>query len=191
MESVKTLTRQQGSLGSALRRWRLLNRVKQAHLAEVLGISQATVSRWETGTQAIEPDRQPQVEALLSAAQTSSADEALFRLVRSSAVPVHLIGDVKHELLAASPQRALGFGRPLSELLGKSLRPFATSELAKAEARLPAIGWYDFVAPPHVEIETGENGSTIVPIVRGRCRWTRLTLSSGAPVRLVETVASA
>ncbi|WP_371350758.1 helix-turn-helix domain-containing protein, partial [Salmonella sp. M265] len=41
------------SLGPALRRWRLLHRVKQTHAAELLGVAQSTISRWESGTQAL------------------------------------------------------------------------------------------------------------------------------------------
>jgi transcriptional regulator with XRE-family HTH domain len=35
------------SLGRALRRFRRLHAIKQTHLAEMLGVSQGSVSRWE------------------------------------------------------------------------------------------------------------------------------------------------
>lgn len=37
-------------IGRALRRFRRLNAIKQGHFAELLGVSQASVSRWESGT---------------------------------------------------------------------------------------------------------------------------------------------
>lgn len=41
--------------GSDITRWRSANRVKQSALADMVGVSQATVSKWERGTW--EPNR--------------------------------------------------------------------------------------------------------------------------------------
>ena len=49
-------------------------------------------------------------------------------------------------------------------------------------------GWRDGMAPPSLEFATGANGSALVPIRPGRCRWTRLVLSDGSAARLVETL---
>lgn len=37
------------NLGLALRQMRLLRGIKQAHFAQLMDVSQATVSRWERG----------------------------------------------------------------------------------------------------------------------------------------------
>jgi transcriptional regulator with XRE-family HTH domain len=42
--------RKTGVNGSDITRWRSLNRVKQSALADMVGVSQATVSKWERGT---------------------------------------------------------------------------------------------------------------------------------------------
>jgi transcriptional regulator with XRE-family HTH domain len=106
------------SLGPALKRWRLLHRVKQSHAAELFNVNQSTISRWESGTQAMEPAERARAEALLSARLDAAADHALARLVDESPRPVHLVCDITHRLLACSARRAAEFGAPLSAAAG-------------------------------------------------------------------------
>ena len=113
-------------LGSALRRWRLLNRIKQTHAAELFGVAQSTISRWESGAQEMEPAERAQVERRLSARLDAAADRALARLVDAGPSPMHLVCDLSHALLACSPSRAAEFGVPLSGLMGRSLWRYAT-----------------------------------------------------------------
>ena len=176
------------ALGAVLRRWRLLHRVKQEYAAELFGVNQSTISRWEMGRQSMEPRELAKVEAVVSARLDASADHILAALVSESPRVVHLMCDLTHRLLACSSARTAEFGVPESELIGRSLWPYATAELTAEEKELADQGWYDRPAPPPLEIDTSENCSTIVPIWRSRCRWTRLLLSDGTPVRLVETL---
>lgn len=176
------------TLGVALRRWRILHGIKQAHAAEIFGVTQSTISRWEAGLQEMEPPERAKVESLVSAKIASSADKVLATLVSESDRNLHLICDITHKLLAVSPKRASEFATPAAELLGKSLWRFATEEIRAQESSLPQCGWYDSSSPLPVEFETGPNNSPVVPIWRSRCRWTRLMLSDGTPARLVETV---
>jgi transcriptional regulator with XRE-family HTH domain len=90
------------ALGSALRRWRLLHRVKQAHAAELFGVAQSTISRWEAGRRVMEPMERTNVEALVSARLNGAADQVLDELVRESSRNVHLVCDLTHRLLACS-----------------------------------------------------------------------------------------
>lgn len=117
------------SLGPALRRWRLLHRVKQTHAAELLGVAQSTISRWESGTQALLVEERARLERLLGARLEAAADQALARLVEANPQPVHLICDLTHRLLACSPARAAQFGVPLGELLDRSLWPYCSEEI--------------------------------------------------------------
>jgi transcriptional regulator with XRE-family HTH domain len=176
------------ALGAALRRWRLLHRVKQNHAAEMFGVVQSTISRWESGQQAMESKERSKVEAIVSARLDTAADRVLAEFIRESTRNVHLVCDLTHRLLACSAARAHEFRVPESELLGRSLWPFATPALMAEESTLAQRGWYDQAAPCPIDIDTGENGSQIVPIWQSRCRWTRLLLSDGTPVRLVETL---
>ncbi|MFP3497425.1 helix-turn-helix transcriptional regulator [Pseudomonas sp. SIMBA_059] len=174
--------------GVALRRWRLLHRVKQSHAAQLFRVTQSTISRWESGTQAIDPCAHEKLEQLLAARLDTAADQALARLVKENSRPVHLICDLTHRLLACSPARAAQFASPVSELLGRSLWSFATPEIISMENALDEFGWRDAFAPPALEFITGNNDSRIVPISQGLCRWTRISLSGGTAARLVETL---
>jgi transcriptional regulator with XRE-family HTH domain len=176
------------ALGFALRRWRLLHNVKQEHAAELFGVAQSTISRWEGGRQAMEPTELAKVEAVVGARLDTAADSVLAMLVSESPRPVHLICDLTHRLLACSAPRAREFGVPKVDLIGCSLWPYASAELVGAERTLADLGWYDRPVPSPLELKTGANNSRIVPIRGGTCRRTRLLLSHGTPARLVETL---
>jgi transcriptional regulator with XRE-family HTH domain len=162
--------------------------MKQAHAAELLGVSQTTISRWENGQQAPTPDEQSHIRRLMQARLDSASDRELARLVRTSGTDVHLICDLTHRLLALSPGRERCWTVPATDLVGTSLWRFASPEIVQAECHLPESGWYE-PAPPALELETGANDSDVVRIRPSRLRWVRFQLSDGSFARLVETVA--
>ncbi|MBN3844681.1 helix-turn-helix transcriptional regulator [Burkholderia sp. Ac-20349] len=179
------------ALGPQLKRWRALHRVKQSHAADLFGVAQSTISRWEAGRQQMSPDERATAERLLAARLDSAGDYALARLVSGSAGRMHLVCDLTHRLLASSSARAAEFSPPLSMLLGTSLWRYASPEIVRMEAALDTLGWHDRVGPPSVEFDTGANASQVVPIRGSVCRWTRMTLSDGSAARLVETLEDA
>ena len=71
-------------LGPQLKRWRALHRVKQNHAAELFGVAQSTISRWEAGRQQMSPDERATAERLLAARLDSAGDHALARLVAAA-----------------------------------------------------------------------------------------------------------
>lgn len=174
--------------GIALRRWRLLHRIKQSHAAQLFNVTQSTISRWESGVQAMDPAAHQQLEQLLAARLDAAANQALARLVSESSQAMHLVCDLTHRLLACSPSRARQFSSPLAELMGQSLWRFATPQIQLIEASLEHTGWRETQAPPALEFATGSNDSNLVPIRPSICRWTRMTLSDGSAARLVETL---
>ncbi|MCP1608518.1 DNA-binding XRE family transcriptional regulator [Azospirillum lipoferum] len=105
------------AFGRVLRRLRVLRGMKQGHLAELLGVTQATVSRWERGELPMAPDRIAAAERLLAAPPVASQDAALRRLVETSPLKLHMICDHTHRLLAGPPGgmagRPVGFPWPL------------------------------------------------------------------------------
>jgi len=175
-------------LGAALRRLRRARGMKQAHAAALLGVSQATVSRWEAGTQAPGGEAAGALARLLAA--PVAADAALKRLVETARGRTHLICDLTHALLAASPARAASWRAGSRELIGRSLFRYASLEIAAMEARLADLGWRDG-ALGALAFWTGPNADRAVAIAPGLTLWERLTLADGRPVRLVSTVAAA
>ena len=170
--------------GRALRRWRRLRGCKQSHAAELLGVTQATLSRWERGHHRLPEEAQRKLSHLLRAPLDSAGDAALRRLVENSTLSVHLICDLSHRLLAASPARVVNWTADLAELRGRSLWRFATDEIRDAESRLGELGWYDD-GVAQVSFENGANDSAVVPIEPGILVWERLQLSDGTLARLV------
>jgi transcriptional regulator with XRE-family HTH domain len=174
--------------GPALRRLRLLRGIKQEHLAELLGVSQATVSRWERGGLSLSPDHLWKIEGIFLSAPAPESDAALKRLVEDSCRKVHLICDRTHRLLAASNARQAEWNAALETFLGKPLLSYASPEIIEAEQSLDAIGWRE----GHVQaltVETGPNDSMLLPILPGRMLWERIMLADGSTGRLVTTTA--
>jgi transcriptional regulator with XRE-family HTH domain len=174
--------------GRALRRWRRLRGVKQSHAAELFGVTQATLSRWERGYHRLPDEAARNLTKLLSAPLDSAGDAGLRRLVESSALPVHLICDLTHRLLAVSPARLADWTADAAELRGTSLWRFATDEIQQVESRLGDLGWYG-EGTTELRFWTGANHDPRVPIEPGVLVWERLTLSDGTLARLVTSVA--
>lgn len=175
-------------LGVSLRTWRMLRRMKQNRAAELLGVSQATVSRWESGMLAPSAPQAARLRHLMTAALDGAADRALADLVRRSADEVHLVCDATHRLLAVSPRRERTWRVGASDLLGTSMWRHASAEIVEAEERLSALGWFEPDSPT-IRVFTGPNASAEVPIRRGWMRWTRMRLSDGSYARLVRSAA--
>jgi transcriptional regulator with XRE-family HTH domain len=169
-----------------LKRLRLLRGMKQSHVAELLKVTQATVSRWERGLQLPSPDQEQAMLRLLTQPLCPGQDRALRRLVESSSKPVHLICDLTHRLLAVSGPRAALWRVPAGDMYGHSLWRFATPEIREAEARLEALGWDDETAPM-VAVNTGAALEQVVPIIPGWMLWERIRLEDGHEARLVTT----
>ena len=176
------------NLGLALRQMRLLRGIKQTHFAQLMGVNQATVSRWERGQLPLSAAQQAMAHRLLAAACDSTQDAALKRLVESSTRKVHLVCDRTHRLLAASQSRQAEWRADAAECMGRSLIGCASEEILKAEATLEGLGWH-VGELSSLEIATGANADRIIPILPGRVLWERIALADGRAGRIVTTVA--
>jgi transcriptional regulator with XRE-family HTH domain len=181
------LTSDERQLGRSLRTWRTLHRIKQSHAAQLLGVSQATISRWENGQVPPTPDESARLRELMAARLTSAADRVLAQLVTRSSTAVHLVCDFTHRLLAVSPQRERQFHVPTDALMGTSLWRFATEDIVLAESQLAARGWFG-PTPPAIEFQTRARHGGDLSIPASGIRWVRFQLSDGSFARLVETI---
>ncbi|MBB6253498.1 helix-turn-helix domain-containing protein [Nitrospirillum iridis] len=178
------------TIGRDLRRLRRVRGLKQGHVADLLGVTQATVSRWERGLAWPDEAHTALIARLLSQGPTQATpgqDSALKHLVRRSRDPVHLICDRSHRLLAASPAREAEWTVSASTVLGRPLLSYATPQILAAESGLADAGWYD--RPDGVlDLETETNHRPDLLIRRSRMRWERILLEDGTAGRLVTTL---
>ena len=86
------------SLGTALRRMRLLRGIKQTHFAQLMGVNQATVSRWERGQLALSAAQQAAAHRLLAASPSRQAE---WRADAAEFMGRSLIGYASAEILTA------------------------------------------------------------------------------------------
>lgn len=175
-------------IGPVLKRARALRRWKQQAVADLAGVAQTTVSRWEAGAIEPSPEQLRRLGPILTPVADLARDSGLKRLVVSSPLAVHLICDLTHRLLAASPAREAEWLVPASDLHGEPLFPFATDEIRAAEARLDNIGWFADAATGAVLWVRGRERASAIRMATGFCVWERLTLNDGSPVRLVTTL---
>jgi len=174
----------QSRLGLSLRRWRVLNRVKQEALARELSVSQARVSRWESGRAQPEGRHLIRITQLLRARPEAPSDRALLDLVARSAEPVHLVCDLTHRLLAMSPAREREWRAPVSEFLNRPLWRFASDGIRAAEHSLAGHGWFEPDSPDVLYLtERVEFPEMTIP--ESRVRISRLPLANGSFARLV------
>jgi transcriptional regulator with XRE-family HTH domain len=175
-------------IGQALRRFRRLNGIKQGDVAERLSVSQGSVSRWESGTQEPDPIHSRRIADIVAASATGAGDAAIKRLVSTSSLPVHLVCDATHRLLAVSPARAASWNVDVALYLGSSLWPFATEEIVAAEQGLAASGWFERPCQS-LRFETRGNVSDKIPVAAGIVQWETIPLSDGRIGRLTTTIA--
>lgn len=168
--------------GARLRVLRRACNFKQAHIAQMAGVNQATISRWESGVATPSPDLANAILKLIHPADLN--DSTLRRLVESSTLTAHLVTDADHILLAASPKRQAEWGVSIQSLLGKTVWAAASPAIQLAESNLESLGWWETMYPEPVSVELTEYDSGFLPIVPGRMLWERVWLADGRPARL-------
>jgi DNA-binding XRE family transcriptional regulator len=110
-----------------LRRFRRQRALKQVALADMLGVDQATVSRWESGRQSPDLGMQRRLRSLMQ--QAGPRQEVLLRHWIDTAVGFTSLTDENRVAVAASPSFCAYHGVDASDLVGMSTVPAFTEEL--------------------------------------------------------------
>jgi DNA-binding XRE family transcriptional regulator len=111
--------------GAQLRRFRRLHALKQAALAAILGIDQATISRWECGVTTPDLANQCRLRELL---RRVSVKDAWLKHAVVSAVGQVVLSTPSRVIVAASPSYHAAHGMPFGALVGQSSDPTHTAE---------------------------------------------------------------
>lgn len=174
-------------LGPTLRRFRRLHGIKQGDIAERLGVTQASVSRWESGTHEPEDVVRERIVALIAAVADVAGDAATKRLIASSTLPVHLVCDATHRLLAVSPARTATWQVDVASYIGTSLWRFASPEIVVAEESLADRGWFERPFQK-LRFATGPNDHDTITVRPGVMEWETIPLADGRIGRLATTL---
>lgn len=114
------------AFGIQLRRYRILNGLTQADFADLIGVSQATLSRWENGSQAPDIKMRRKVHDLIFRKQPKQ-DHMINNFVRFSRRKRALINH-DYVFLAVSTPLARAIGSTPDRLVGSSHRDRMSDE---------------------------------------------------------------
>lgn len=126
---------------SHLKRYRRVNRLTQAALAELLSTEQATVSRWEGGVNQPELALQRRLRDLLFRG-TTNCDRQLLHYISHSPFAVK-VADKSARNLAASSLAAELHGVPQRQLARADYRPHFTERLSSHWDRAVEMGFFE------------------------------------------------
>lgn len=107
------------AFGERLKTWRRLNALKQAALAETLGVSQTTVSFWECGRDVPNPEKAAQLAALM--AKTGRDETLTERLFVERQSAVRALFDLDGVRLVAASRGFRTLWPLYAELIGQAL----------------------------------------------------------------------
>ncbi len=174
------------ALLGAVRRKRVLRRMKQTHLAELLGVTQSSLSRWESGRQMPPPEALEALARFVAAEPGNASGAAVRRLVEQSRRATHLVCDTTHRLLAASPARRAEWRLPDGRD-GEVLWRYATPEIRRAEGQLDAFGWFECDDAAVFFATSGRPGPEVW-IRPSMVLWERVAVGGFSWARLVTTL---
>jgi len=137
---VSTLSDTIDPLIQTFRHWRRLHRVKQSAAGDMLGVSQATISRWERGQGEITWTQRRRIREIVGRAGVRS--DSLARHLVSRALGLAGLLDRDLICLAVSPEAAAAHGMTPQDMVGVDFRPLVPEVTADVMDRLDRSGFY-------------------------------------------------
>jgi PAS domain S-box-containing protein len=125
--------------------------LSQADLAKLLGVTQATVSRWEIGTQAPTASLRQKLSLFLDEAKVT---RTVAQIVEHSPFNMALMRK-DWTIVTVSPRLAEVDGSVAKELRGKSLKDIATAEMERASAIMAERGFFRGTCGPQRIVARG------------------------------------
>lgn len=173
--------------GAQLRRFRRLRSLKQTALAELIGVDQATVSRWERGQQSPDLGMQQRLRDLLR--RIEPGEEVLLKHWINASVGYTVLCDEDRVIRAASPSYCSIHGLSSTEVLGLSSIPVFTAELERALWLTADRGFFEGEVASATVVGRVNALSGRPRDIPGISVWTPVPLTDGRVLRRVDRIA--
>lgn len=173
--------------GAQLRRFRRLRALKQSALAEMVGVDQATVSRWESGRQSPDLGTQQRLRDLMR--RIEPHQEVLLKHWIDTSVGYTVLCDENRIIRAASPSYCSIHGVSPSDVLGRSSLPVFTAELERALWQAMDQGFFEGEVASVRVVGRWNTHSGRQRGVGGIAVWTPVPLADGQIWRRIDRIA--
>ena len=173
--------------GAQLRRFRRLRALKQTALAELIGVDQATVSRWESGRQSPDLSMQQRLRDLMR--RIEPREEVLLSHWINASVGYTVLCDEDRIIRAASPSYCTIHGIAASDVVGMSSIPAYTAELERALWLAVDRGFFEGDVASITVVGRANALSGRPRDIPGISVWTPVPLTDGRVLRRVDRIA--
>lgn len=161
--------------------------MKQATLAELVGVDQATVSRWERGRQSPDLGMQQRLRDLMR--RIDPREEVLLKHWINASVGFTVLCDDHRIIRAASPSYCQIHGVSPAEVLGLSTIPAFTAELEQVLWKVVERGFFEGDVASVTIAERVNALSGRERNIPGLSVWTPIPLSDGQILCRVDRIA--
>ena len=173
--------------GAQLRRFRRLRALKQVALAEMIGVDQATISRWESGRQSPDLAMQQRLRDLMR--RIEPGEEVLLKHWINASVGYTVLCDEDRIIRAASPSYCSIHGLSAADVLGQSTIPSFTAELEQALWLTVDRGFFEGEVASVTVVGRTNALSGNPRDIPGMSVWTPVPLTDGRVLRRVDRIA--
>ncbi len=170
-----------------MRRFRRLRALKQVALAELIGVDQATVSRWESGRQSPDLAMQQRLRDLMR--RIEPGEEVLLKHWINASIGYTVLCDEDRIIRAASASYCSIHGLSPAEVLGRSTIPTFTAELEQALWLAVDRGFFEGQVASATVVARTNALSGQPRKIPGISVWTPVRLTDGRVLRRVDRIA--